>query len=492
MKNRIVKIVVVLVVVMLTASCEKDWLDVSPSSQIDADEQFSSLDGYKDALMGVYISMSSPDLYAKDMTWNLVDILSQQYAPLPSLALYKDVQQFNYRTTRSTEQIDGLWIKQYNAIANINNALKYIDKNREIFTDADYSIIKGELLGLRAFLHFDLIRLYGYGNYAQRNVSGELAIPYVTEFSKEIPPQRSYAETFSLLEKDITNALELLKMDPIYSQNQLPSDFDQTVNRDGFYNDRVLRMNYYAVKALQARVYLWEGSDEAIEKAGKAAEEVITEGPFHLIDATSYPVSDDPILYPEMIFGLDVNAFADIVDPYHDVSQTTNYNALYMTQVAAKEIFETDSVNIGVADIRFNTLLEAHGTKLVSVKLKQDGVTNRNVMPLITLPEMYYIVAEASINDSKNLAKANDYLNEVRTSRGIISQIPNSADQTRLTQELYKEYRKEFVSEGQLFFFYKRLGETTIPGVSGTVTIDDDIYMLPYPDNEFQFGRENR
>lgn len=35
-------------------------------------------------------------------------------------------------------------------------------------------------------------------------------------------------------------------------------------------------MNYYAVKALQARVYLWRGKNEDIVNALSAANEIIT------------------------------------------------------------------------------------------------------------------------------------------------------------------------------------------------------------------------
>lgn len=473
--------------IFLTVSCEKDWLNVSTSAQIEADEQFKSSEGFKDALIGVYIGMTSPELYAKDMTWNLVDILSQQYADLRGGALYTDVQQFQYRTTRSTDQIDALWINAYNVLANINIILDYIETNGDVLDPIDYSIIKGELLGLRAFLHFDLMRLYGYGDLADRNVSTEYTIPYVTEFTKEVTPQRTYAETFELMENDIAEALELLKMDPIYTGIDRPEDYYEAVNRDGFYNNRELRMNYYAVKALQARVHLWQGSPEDLEKARVAAEEVIFEGPFEMINSGTYPVASDPIFYPEMIFGLNITGFADIVNPYHDASKATNDNALYFTQNSAAEIFETSNTDIGVADVRFNTLLETQAGGLVSIKLVQDDVLHYDTMLLVTLPEMYYIAAEAYLS-TNNLQKAIEYLNTVRSSRGIIAQIPDTADKETVAGEIFKEYRKEFISEGQLFFYYKRLGRETIPGLSETVTLNDDVYVLPYPDNELEFG----
>ena len=79
-------------VMLLTGftSCKKDWLDVTATNQIKAQDQFKTEAGFKDALMGVYIGMAQPALYSKDMTWNLVDLLSRQYETLTSLALYAD------------------------------------------------------------------------------------------------------------------------------------------------------------------------------------------------------------------------------------------------------------------------------------------------------------------------------------------------------------------------------------------------------------------
>ncbi|MEG2556746.1 MAG: hypothetical protein RSA53_11755, partial [Odoribacter sp.] len=53
-------------------------------------------------------------------------------------------------------------------------------------------------------------------------------------------------------------------------------------------------------------------------------------------------------------------------------------------------------------------------------------------------------------------------------------------------EELTKEWRKEFMGDGQMFFYYKRIGSTSIPYTSGTV--DDNVYVLPLPQLEVDFG----
>ena len=74
---------------------------------------------------------------------------------------------------------------------------------------------------------------------------------------------------------DLEAAEKLLKeYDPITKKH--PASYYTSIDADGFFKDRTLRLNYYAVKALEARVYLWEGSKESIDKALNATEEIIT------------------------------------------------------------------------------------------------------------------------------------------------------------------------------------------------------------------------
>src|SRR5699024_8675877 len=99
--------------------------------------------------------------------------------------------------------------------------------------------------------------------------------------------------------------------------------------------------------------------------------------------------------------------------------------------------------------------------------------------------EMYYIAAEAYAKSNKNnISLAIKYLNKVRRSRGILKDISPTTDKVHLLKEIEKEYRKEFVMEGQVFFYYKQIGKTYIPGYSLSGPVEDDIYVLPYPDSE--------
>ncbi len=497
MKIKLTYIISGLFIILIASSCEK-WLDVTASSEIKAEDQFKTEAGFKDALMGVYIGMTNPALYSRNMTWGIVDLLSQQYAPLSQGAIYFNIQQYQYESLKANSQIETMWNNMYKVIANINNGLAFMDKNKEVLDPVNYAIIKGELLGLRAFLHFDLMRLFGRANVANRtDLAAKAAIPYVINYTKDQTPQLSYSETFEVMLEDIDAALDLLKNDPVYNDLERDSNYYDVINKDDFYQNRENRMNYYAVMALKARVLMYQGGQDNVDTAGLIAEDIISKSTAGLIDSQSYPIASDLILYPEHIFNLNITAFENIVNPYLSADDAARKESFYLDHTTAGEIYETANPNIGVVDIRFNTLLEDQLLGKVCIKLKQTGPgspgilsSHLDIMPLITLSEMYYIAAESYMNGSApNLNKAIEYLNIVRSSRGIVEEIPNDADLATLNDELFKEYRKEFISEGQLFFYYKRIGLEHIPGLSAETIADDQIYMLPYPDGEIQFGR---
>ena len=77
-------------------------------------------------------------------------------------------------------------------------------------------------------------------------------------------------------------------------------------------------------------------------------------------------------------------------------------------------------------------------------------------------------------------------MNKVRASRGCFSLTPT---QESLQDEITNEFRREFLGEGQMFFFYKRHNMFKIPSgkdVNGTGTIDmlASYYVVPLPDSE--------
>ena len=60
------------------------------------------------------------------------------------------------------------------------------------------------------------------------------------------------------------------------------------------------------------------------------------------------------------------------------------------------------------------------------------------------------------ITDANNLGYATDLLDTVRVHRNLPKYGLAALPADSLNKEIQKEYQKEFIGEGQMFFFYKR------------------------------------
>lgn len=144
MKNSIIKIFIISIGLVLS-SCS-DWLDVTPPSQIREEAQFNSVEGFQQALIGCYIGMTDEMLYGRALSWSTIELMAGQFVPLQASSQNDySISNYNYTSTNALSYINNIWAKSYNVIANVNNALKYIELNKNILDNVNYSVIKGEL-----------------------------------------------------------------------------------------------------------------------------------------------------------------------------------------------------------------------------------------------------------------------------------------------------------------------------------------------------------
>jgi hypothetical protein len=71
------------------------------------------------------------------------------------------------------------------------------------------------------------------------------------------------------------------------------------------------------------------------------------------------------------------------------------------------------------------------------------------------MTEMYYIAAECAAGNN-DLGFATDLLDSVRVHRNLPKYTLSALSSDSLNTEIRKEYEKEFLGEGQVFFYFKR------------------------------------
>ena len=482
---------------LVFVSCKK-WLDIQPESEISADVLFSTEDGFQEALIGTYTKCTQRALYGKELTVGLPEALAQNYT-LTGNDRYEYLQTslYNYNDAKFIFRKDSIWRGMYNAITNCNLLLENIDKKKRIFTGNNYNLIKGEALALRAYLHFDLLRMFAPSYNTQPGAAG---IPYVTVYSTKTTAMSTVSAVIDSAISDLSTAKQLLTIDPIRNASYIvgyPNETDTTLYTEEsaaslFLHNRRHRMNYYAVCGTLARVYLYK--NDKINALDNALQ-VINSNKFPWTNNTDFLAVDDEakdrILYKELVFG------------WYNRAMATNYNVdffltgasgIYLSDNAGTAIYETGGV--GADDLRYKEWFSASsntGSNALGItKYKRNIVNtaadaNRHYMmaPAIRLSEMYYIAAECTY--ATDPAKGIGYLNTVRTHRGIGSTLPAGTESSFYT-ELLKECRKEWYAEGQIFYMYKRLNRAIINQNGGNIPVSDKTFVLPLPNDEILYG----
>ena len=106
-------------------------------------------------------------------------------------------------------------------------------------------------------------------------------------------------------------------------------------------------------------------------------------------------------------------------------------------------------------------------------------------------PEVYYTVCECLLREGgeKNKNQVITYLNTIRNHRNIPIDLnlAYTLTEDEVWKELIKEMKKEYIGEGQMFYYYKRTGAVSIP-YGPAVAYDDNVYVLPLPQKELDFG----
>ena len=478
---------------LFLASCD-EWLDVSPKTQIKSDDNFSSEQGYKDALTGVYLQLCATSIYGQELTYGMLDAMGQYYTAMSTNNPYRYDAAFDYSNSGTEGRINGVWSKMYTAIANDNELINRIDQSDPVaFTGRNYHLIRGEAYGLRALMHFDLARLWGqpYATNPQH-----LCVPYVTTLSADVTPLSTVHEVMEQCLADLSVAERELAVDPVVNDT-LASNLSSLNTYDTSYErDRTFKMNYYAVLLLQARIHLYMGNYSA---ALAAAQKVIGQHTFYFTPDAEINVAESAqrnrIFSEELVFALYDSGLRSRYSTYFT---SDNQSTLIMGEQTYQAVYELFNAGFS-GDYRYAYQTQELDGKYYSTKYMQPAAGNTSYMfriPMMRLSEAYYIAAECQLRQNHDVAAAIQLLNTVRSHRNLADGLSTTLSEDDAQEEVRKEYVKEFMCEGQLYFYYKRLAYEQIPiptAVGDAVSYSYQVpnYVFPMPDDEIEYGGRN-
>nr|WP_199003032.1 RagB/SusD family nutrient uptake outer membrane protein [Flavobacterium sp. ASV13] len=480
MKPYLYSITFVFLMSIMTMSCS-DFLDVVPQDKILENQTYSSEAGIQNVHNGLYLQLADNDLYGQQLTMDAVEILGQQYNIVSPNVNYK-IASYSYTESVPKTTFATIWEKAFNTILSCNKFLENIDKYQGAISAEKTDELKGEAIAIRAMLHFDMLRLYGpIYKVSPSNPS----IPYydaVATGNKSLLPANT---VITKILADLDASLALLKNDPVLTSGKYNAS--TAFDANPYYSaNRGQRMNCLAVKCLKARVLLYAGDKTG---AFAMAKEVID-----FTKATTF--------FPWTPFAEAKNAS----DPDRTFSSENFFSISdYTLYTKQKNLFDAslDMRKIYAPLLnRINAVFESNdndyrnlpswkvpitGGKTQKTFFKYEDVQDKTKLfrlqiPMFKLSEMYLIAAETATVPVDGIT----FLNTLRFNRGLT----NLAATAVVATEVTKEYKKEFIGEGQLFFYYKRTNTTAIPNgaaTAGNIAMGPVQYVVPLPDSETNF-----
>ena len=250
MKKTRIYITLASALILLFSSCSKDFLN-TPAPNISDESYFSSDEAALSALAGVYDPITRYD-YFQIGEWMIGDVVSddaEKGGEGPGdFAEGQDLKEFRANSENSI--LAARWSQPYVGINRANKLIDGVKDNDKISKDLAERVV-GEAKFLRAWYHFTLSKVFG-----KIPVINKVLMP--SEFTL---PQSSIEEVYAQIEKDLTEAIEVL-----------PKKSELTAEEMG-------RATKGAAQAMLVKMYIFQ---EKWQEAADLSDKIIASGEYQL------------------------------------------------------------------------------------------------------------------------------------------------------------------------------------------------------------------
>jgi hypothetical protein len=465
--NEMKKILYLLILLpFFLASCNEDWLDLKPTTEVVSLEAIKNLVDADYAINGIYSTFQSYEYYGARMQY-YADVTGDD---MQATGTNKRSSQFYMMISNTDNVYTSLWAKPYEVIRYANNILEQIDALEVTSSEQEKKDdIKGQALALRALALFDATRVFG-STYQKDNGESLGGCIILTAVGPDFMPARNtVGECYTQIISDLTAAIPLLT----------------TSKNDG-------KINRWAAKTLLSRVYLYKGDNtNALLQAEEAITGATANG-YRLWTNAEYASSTaawKSKFTPEVLFEV-VNNVSDRAgnDGIAYLMLRSGYNDIVLTE-AFLNLLNEDPDDVRHKLTKLETSSSSYNKTQPVYLLKYTGpesdVRNANI-PVLRISEAYLNAAESAVKLENN-DKAIQYLEPIVKRANPA----NSVTGTVTLEQVIKERRKEFVGEGHRQFDALRNNETInriggwhVPGLIEEVKSYDRDYfhaILPIP-----------
>lgn len=458
MKN---KLIYIAILILGLTSCKK-YFEVDNSDKETLPNTFSTIEGFRSAVLGTY--STAFDYYANefyfypDLAGNMTDITKT------GLDIMQQQRDFTSAPEEETGAVGYIWRRILTTVANANNIIEYAPGfvNNHQKDESEMGGIRAQALFIRALANFDLVRVYAQPyNYTTDASHPGVPVYIKNPAPEDAVPRATVKQVYTQIEKDLKEAESL---------------FSDVAPESAYYASKK------AVRALLARVYLYEGNwDAAIDYS----TQVINSST--LADAGNY-VAMFRELNPgaETIFRLTGRQRTKKIGTVYSVT-----DPIYAPTDSLISLFTDPS------DIRWSLFKPNTGNttfKYLTLKYTYNATPSADLErydPIVLrASEMYFIRAEANLAKD-NYAQAADDMKVIiaRALNKNKTDIVLSETKEDLKRTIIVERAKEFCFEGHNFFDITRMKENLVRGVTNQspvkqINYPSDLFVLPIPQSE--------
>lgn len=462
----------------LLAGCGKQLDELRPHNVIFEDAQFDRPEGYTKATTGVYAllatgsetgpgigGLTDMQIFHSEAKGNTIKALDAQINRLT------DAFGFVNSSNRDLSSTYHYWRSSYNVLLHINKILaKVSDGERNV------AIIQAqaECLFLRAYVYFNLVRLYGKPYYQSAAKSPGVMLILTDEISPSFsPPRASVAEVYQQIIADLEQSIPLF-------QQQKSNSF----------------ANRFAAEALLSRVQLYKGgtfaspNKDANEKAFSHANTVIREGGYKLLQEEAYRsyYDTDNIGNEEDIFAINGEYMnGTIAGLFKKPSNILYPGGLYRPSPYLLSLIVDGDYRRSHYVENISPGFDEDNIAVNKYSIGFTAISSRSPYRVLRLAEMYLNRAEALVKLGRD-AEALDDINIIRQRAGLsaLSAISGEA----LFLEILKQRKIELAFEGHASYDEFRNGLPMVrdyaSGRSGEMTVQptDSRILMQIPDEE--------
>ncbi|MEO6819404.1 MAG: RagB/SusD family nutrient uptake outer membrane protein [Ginsengibacter sp.] len=454
--KRLFQFIMIIFAIGAISSCSKQ-LDLHPSDQIDASKAFRNVDDLNKGAIGAYALLGYDDITNTSLVSDEC-MLPTENTTGGGVATYR------WQYDGSSGTVTGYFGDNYVVIDRLNRVLAAIDKVSSTPADDQKKMqYRAEMLALRAYCHFELLR-----NYASKYETGAMGVAYMTESVISLPARLSFEASIMKVKEDLMAAKAIM-----------PTSFTDKS-----------RITLPAISAIQARVALYEKNwADAVTYSSEAISYLPLASKAQFADIWK-DKSD-----AEVFWKLKKVSSADgLLGNFY-----LNTNNIVLFAPANKLLNQFDRIN----DIRFSNYIKVDSNrgnnKIPNIVIKYVGgsaIKNLADVKLYRTGEMYLIRAEANAELSK-LTEANNDLNYLRAGRINGYTDTTYASKDDMINGIIVERFKELAFEGQRFFDLKRrnlpvqrLPEDAVNALGADLlTPAQPQYVFPLPDSEVKVNK---